>query len=285
MDWVTFSQTLINALMLGMTYMLIASGLTLTYGVMRLLNFAHGELYMLGAYIVFYIFGQLGFNYFLAMLAAALVCGLCGIVIERVLFRPLVGQIIPQMVLGLGISTALAGIALIAFGEKEKGMPHVFTGVFQVYGVTISVERVAVILFSAAIMFGLTMLLARTKVGYAMRAVAEDQQAAKMQGISMPRTNMQCFGLSCLLAGVSGALLAPLFYIDPFMGGHAFLTSVVVILLGGLGSIPGAAAGGLVLGMVHGFGYTYIGSIAELFGFIIIYLILLLRPQGLLGHE
>jgi branched-chain amino acid transport system permease protein len=285
MDWITFSQTFINALMLGSTYMLIASGLTLTYSIMRLLNFAHGELYMLGAYSVYFLFGQLGLNFFIALVVAAIVCGVAGIFIERIFFRPLVGQIIPQMVIGLGISIVLSGIALIVFGEKEKGMRHVFTGVIRVLGVTISIERIAVIVICAGVMYGLFNLLKRTKLGYAMRAVAQDGQAARLQGISMPRTNMACFGVSCALAGIAGALLAPLFFIDPFMGGHAFLTAVVVILLGGLGSIAGAGAGGLVLGFIHGFGYTYIGSIAELLGFLVIYFILIFRPQGLMGHE
>jgi len=285
MDWITFSQTFVNALMLGSTYMLIASGLTLTYSIMRLLNFAHGELYMLGAYSVYFLFEQLGVNFFIALVIAALICGLAGIFIERMFFRPLVGQIIPQMVIGLGISIVLSGIALIAFGEKERGMRHVFTGVIRLLGVTISIERMAVIVICVGVILGLFILLGRTKLGYAMRAVAQDSQAARLQGISMPRTNMACFGVSCALAGIAGALLAPLFFIDPFMGGHTFLTAVIVILLGGLGSITGAGAGGLVLGFIHGFGYTYIGSIAELLGFLVIYFILIFRPQGLMGHE
>ena len=285
MDWITFSQTFVNALMLGSTYMLIASGLTLTYSIMRLLNFAHGELYMLGAYSVYFLFEQLGVNFFIALVIAALICGLAGIFIERMFFRPLVRQIIPQMVIGLGISIVLSGIALIAFGEKERGMRHVFTGVIRLLGVTISIERMAVIVICVGVILGLFILLGRTKLGYAMRAVAQDSQAARLQGISMPRTNMACFGVSCALAGIAGALLAPLFFIDPFMGGHTFLTAVIVILLGGLGSITGAGAGGLVLGFIHGFGYTYIGSIAELLGFLVIYFILIFRPQGLMGHE
>jgi branched-chain amino acid transport system permease protein len=285
MGWITFSQTFVNALMLGSTYMLIASGLTLTYSIMRLLNFAHGELYMLGAYIVYFLFGQLGVNFFIALVIAALICGLAGIFIERIFFRPLVGQIIPQMVIGLGISIVLSGIALIAFGEKERGMRHVFTGVIRLLGVTISIERIAVIVICVGVILGLFILLGRTKLGYAMQAVAQDSQAARLQGISMPRTNMACFGVSCALAGIAGALLAPLFFIDPFMGGHTFLTAVIVILLGGLGSITGAGAGGLVLGFIHGFGYTYIGSIAELLGFLVIYFVLIFRPQGLMGHE
>jgi branched-chain amino acid transport system permease protein len=285
MDWVTFSQTFVNALMLGSTYMLIASGLTLTYSIMRLLNFAHGELYMLGAYTVYFLFGQLGLNYFIALVVAIFICGLLGILIERFFFRPLVGQIIPQMVIGLGISIVLSGLALLLFGEKEKGMRAVFTGIIRALGVTISIERIAIIVICTGIICGLIILLGWTKLGYAMRAVAQDSQAACLQGICIPRTNMACFGMSCALAGIAGALLAPLFFIDPFMGGHAFLTAVVVILLGGLGSIAGAVAGGLILGFVHSFGYTYIGSIAELLGFLVIYFILIFRPQGLLGHE
>ena len=285
MEFITFCQVFVNALMISLTYILVASGLTLTYSIMRLLNFAHGEIYMIGAFTVYYLFDRLGLNFFVAMIIAALICGLLGVIIERAFFRPLLGQIIPQMVIALGISMGLGGAALIIFGEKERGMRHVFHGVLHVFNVAISMERLAVIIISALLLIGLYLFIGRTKLGFSMRAVAQDSQAARLQGISISRTSMACFGLSCALAGIAGAILAPLFFIDPFMGGDIFLTSVIVILLGGLGSIPGAAAGGLVLGFVDSFGHTYIGTAAELIGFVLIYFILLFRPQGLLGHE
>lgn len=285
MEITTFGQVFVNGLLISLTYILVASGLTLTYSIMRLLNFAHGEIYMIGAFIVYYLFDKVGINFFAAMVIAAMVCGLLGVIIERAFFRPLLGQIIPQMVIALGISMGLAGAALVIFGEKEKGMRHVFQGVLHVFNVAISVERLVVIITSALLLVCLYLVIVRTKLGYAMRAVSQDSQAARLQGISISRTSMACFGLSCALAGIAGALLAPLFFIDPFMGGHIFLTAVIVILLGGLGSITGAAAGGLILGFIESFGQTYIGAATELIGFVLIYLILLFRPQGLLGHE
>lgn len=285
MDIVTFSQVFVNGLMISLMYILVASGLTLTYSIMRLLNFAHGEIYMIGAFIFYYLYDKIGLNFFAAMIAAALICGLMGAIIERAFFRPLLGKIIPQMVIALGISMGLAGTALLIFGEKERGVRRVLRGVLHVFNIAISMERLAVIIISALLLIGLYLFISRTKLGFAMRAVAQDSQAARLQGISISRTSMACFGLSCALAGIAGALLAPLFFIDPFMGGHIFLTAVIVILLGGLGSIAGAAAGGLVLGFIESFGQTYIGAATELIGFVLIYLILLFRPQGLLGHE
>ena len=285
MDLTTLIQVSVNGLMISLTYILIASGLTLTYGIMRLLNFAHGEIYMIGAFTTFYLVEKIGMNFYVSLALTGLFCAVIGAVIERTFFRPLRGQIIPQMVVALGLSMGLSAGALIIFGEKEKGMGQVVTGVFRFYDVAISAERLMVIVISALILMGLYLVIGYTKLGYAMRAVAQDSHAANLQGIGIRRTSALCFGLSCALAGIAGALLAPVFFIDPFMGGHAFLTAVIVILLGGMGSIGGAAAGGLVLGFIHSFGYTYIGAKTELLGFFLIYIILIFRPKGLLGHD
>jgi branched-chain amino acid transport system permease protein len=279
-----FIQVLVNGLMLGLTYVLIASGFSLIYGIMRLLNFAHGEFYMLGAFATYLLCEHLGVHYFIAMALSMVIIGILGVLVYHFFFRPFRDEHDPSLVIALGIAMLIGGLALIIFGEKDKSVTPVFSGVIQVWGATLSKERVAVILAAIVLMAALTLYIKFSKIGQAMRAVAQDREAAALQGIGVDSTFTLCMGISSALAGAAGALLAPLFYVNPFLGMHAVLKALVVVVIGGLGSIPGAIVGGLLLGFVESFGNTFLGDITEILGFIIVMVVLLFRPQGLFGH-
>jgi branched-chain amino acid transport system permease protein len=279
-----FIQVLVNGLMLGLTYVLIASGFSLIYGIMRLLNFAHGEFYMLGAFATYLLCEHLGVHYFAAMALSMVIIGILGVLVYHFFFRPFRDEHDPSLVIALGIAMLIGGLALIIFGEKDKSVAPVFSGVIQVWGATLSKERVAVIVVAIVLMAALTLYIKFSKTGQAMRAVAQDREAAALQGIGVDSTFTLCMGISSALAGAAGALLAPLFYVNPFLGMHAVLKALVVVVIGGLGSIPGAIVGGLLLGFVESFGNTFLGDITEMLGFVMVMIVLLFRPQGLFGH-
>lgn len=284
MTFTFFVQVFVNGLMLGLTYVLIASGFSLIYGIMRLLNFAHGEFYMLGAFATYLLCERLGLNYFIALVLSMIIIAVLGILVYRFFFRPFRDQHDPGLVIALGIAMLIGGLALLVFGEKDKSVSPVFSGVIKVLGATLSMERIVVVIMAIILMGALTLYIKFSKTGQAMRAVAQDREAAALQGIGVDSTFTLCMAISSALAGAAGALLAPLFFVNPFLGMHAVLKALVVVVIGGLGSIPGAIAGGLLLGFVESFGNTFFGDITEILGFVIVMLVLLFRPQGLFGH-
>ncbi len=280
-----FTQTLLNALMLASVYVLMASGFTLIYSIMHIVNFAHGEIYMLGAFAVYYFSMEYHLNFFLALVLAILVVGVLGILLERVLFLPMQQAHLPQVILSLGLAMALQGIASVAFGAGDKPVDGPFDTVLRFGGAAISMERLIIIPISVAIMIALFAFVKWTRTGQAMRAVAQDSDAAALQGIDVAFISCLAFGVGCALASAAGALIAPVFYVNPFMGGSVIMKAFIIICLGGMGSISGAAVGGLILGFVDSFGATLFGnSVANIIGFALLIIILLVRPQGLFGR-
>lgn len=285
MTFAFFAQIIVNGLMLGMTYVLIASGFSLIYGIMRLLNFAHGEFYMLGAFATYLLCERLGLNYFMAIALSMIIMAVLGILVNHLFFRPFRDQHDPSVVIALAIALLIGGLGLLVLGDGDKSISTVFPGVIKVLGVTLSMERIAVILVATVLMTGLTFYIKYSRMGQAMRAVAQDREAAALVGIGVDSTYALSMAISSAMAGAAGALLAPLFFINPFMGMHAVLKALVVVVIGGLGSIPGAIAGGLLLGLVESFGNTFLGNLTEMLGFVLVMLFLIFRPQGLFGHE
>ncbi len=284
MSFPFFIQVLVNGLMLGLTYALIASGFSLIYGIMRLLNFAHGDFYMLGAFATYLLCERVGMDYFSALLLSMVLVALLGVITYHFFFRPFRDQHDPSVVIALGVAMLIGGLAPLVFGEKDQSVSPVFSGVIRVLGVTLSLERIFVIVMAIVLMIALTLFIKFTKIGQAMRAVAQDQEAAALQGIGVNSTFMMCMAISSALAGAAGSLLAPLFVVNPFIGTHAVLKALVVVVIGGMGSIPGAIAGGLLLGFVESIGNTFLGGVTEILGFVIVMLVLIFKPQGLFGH-
>ena len=275
-----------NGLMMAMVYMLVAAGLALIFSIMHIVNFAHGELYMLGAFAVYYFFGQWGLNYFLALAASMLLVGLLGAVLERLLFYRLQTAHLSQVILSLGLMILLQGAATVAFGADFKSVSSPFQGVWTWSGVSLAKERLLIIPFSAGLVALLFAFVKWTRTGRAMRAVAQDPEAASLQGISPVRISALAFGIGSALAAAAGGLVVPLFYLTPYVGGATIMKAFVVIALGGMGSITGVVAGALVLGLVDSLVTTLVGSTeATLAAFGVLILVLLVRPKGLFGHE
>ena len=284
MTFAFFLQVLVNGLMLGLTYAVIASGFSLIYGIMRLLNFAHGDFYMLGAFATFLLCEKLGLDYFSAFLLSMVLVALLGVIVYFIFFRPFREEHDPSLVIALGVAMLLGGLAPLVFGTDDQSVTPVFSGILRIFGATLSLERIFVIILSIGLMTVLTLFIKFSKFGQAMRAVAQDQEAAALQGIGVNSTFVTCMAISSALAGAAGSLLAPLFVVNPYIGTHAVLKALVVVVIGGLGSIPGAISGGLLLGFVESIGNTFLGGVTEILGFAIVMVVLIFKPQGLLGH-
>ncbi len=277
-------QVIINGLMLALTYVLIASGFNIAVGVCRIMNFAHGELYMLGAIGIYYFYEILGINYVIAGIIAMVLVALLGMLVERVLFRPLREMYLPNLITACCVMFFIAGMALLLFGETGQGVHSVVTGMITILGAKISLERLLIIVSSVIIIVALHLLVQRTRLGRAMRAVAQDSTAAALQGISINYISAISMGLASALAAAAGVLLAPVFVVTSFMGMNALLKAFIVVVIGGLGSMPGAIAGGLLLGFFEAFGATYLGGITEALVYAVVILVIMIRPTGLLGR-
>jgi branched-chain amino acid transport system permease protein len=289
MEFFLLLQGVLNGVMLGLFYVLIALGLSLIFGIMRIVNFAHGEMYMLGGYVAYYLFGIFGLNYFVAMIAALILVGGLGALLEKIIFRPLTAR--PQMELtsliaALGLAWVFQMLAVICFGELDKKVPSAFKGIINLSGVVISKERLAAIIIGTVLISLLNLFLLRTKAGNAIRAVAQDKEAAALQGVNVNRISALSFSIGCGLAASTGVLMAPIFIINPFVGSDVILKAFPVVILGGMGSIPGAMLGGLLLGFIESFGCLFFSvPTMNVITFILILITLIVRPQGLLGRE
>lgn len=277
-------QITVNGLMAGLLYTLMALGFTLIFGIMRIVNFAHGELYMSAAYIVFALSAVLGLNYFVALVLAASAIGCFGMILERGLFRPLYGNELHGMIMALGVSITLQAIALIMFGPHDVNVPRPVSGVIQLGGVILPLDRLVVAACSLVILALFYGLLMHTKLGLAMRAVAEDEPIAAILGVRARHIHSAAFGIGSVLAALAGGLMAPIYTVAPHMGELPMLKAFVIVILGGLGSIPGSVLGGLIIGLTESIFSTLTDtSIASIVSFSIVVLIVAIRPQGLLG--
>ena len=278
-------QSAVIGLSIGSIYILMALGLTLMFGMMHIINFAHGAVYMLGAFVIYYVFFQWGAPYFAAFLVAMVLLGAFGYLVERGIYRPIKGGIEPTLVALLALSTFLEAAGYPVFGQLDKHVPPVFEGIRNVLGVMISVERLMIIPIAAALVLGLYLFITKTKIGAAMRAIEQDKEAAALQGVNVHVINGLAFAIGFGLAAASGALIAPIFKLDPMMGDQPLLKAFIIIILGGLGSIPGAILGWLMLGLIDSTVATALGAEpAFLLSFVFIILLLLFRPAGLFGH-
>ena len=278
-------QSAVIGLSIGSIYILMALGLTLMFGMMHIINFAHGAIYMLGAFVIYYVFFQGGAPYFAAFLVAMLLLGVFGYLVERGIYRPIKGGIEPTLVALLAVSTFLEAAGYPVFGQLDKHVPAVFEGTRNVLGVMLSNERLMIIPIAAALVAGLYLFIKKTKIGSAMRAIEQDKEAAALQGVNVNVVNGLAFAIGFALAAAAGALIAPIFKLDPMMGDQPLLKAFIIIILGGLGSIPGAILGGLMLGLIDSTLATALGAEpAFLLSFVFIILLLLFRPAGLFGH-
>ena len=281
------SQHLVNGLVLGGTYALLGIGLTLIFGLMNVVNFAHGEFYTLGAYGAFAALALAGVHFFLAVLAAIAIGALGGALLERVLLRPLRAESIDTvMLVMIGVWIAMQNGELLVWGGVAKSIPHPFpTPPLTLGPVGIAPLRLFVFVAALVLIAAAHLLIQRTRLGRAMRATFQDRDTAALMGVRINRIHTATFAFGSALAAAAGALLGPVFLAYPSMGDLASLKAFSVVILGGLGSMWGATFGGLILGIAEELGAGYISSgYRDAVGFVIIIVVLLLRPSGLFAR-
>ncbi len=282
-------QTIVNAVYAASFMALIAVGLVLIFGVMGVINFAHGELYMLGAYTVVYLYADGNMPFYLAVCVGLIFLGLLGVVMERGLFRPMRENPLGGLIVSIGLLLMLQSAVVMGFGVRMEHIPppyQITLNVFGIEGVVIPLQRLVLIAVAVALLSGLWIFLRRTRLGWAVRACAQDREAAALQGISINQTARLAMCIGAALAGVAGALAAPLTRTFPYMGHSVIVAAFIVIIVGGIGSLEGAVLASVLYAFVHTFVTTFAdGVIADIVGLALMMLVLVIRPTGLFGTK
>jgi branched-chain amino acid transport system permease protein len=280
-------QHVVNAVILGSTYALLGIGLTLIFGIMRVVNFTHGELYALGAYAVFFLEVSLGVNFFLALVLAVIIGCAVGAAIEFVLLRPLLdADIDTTMLVMIGAWIVMQNTELFYWGGVSKAIMTPFPDEpLQVGPIFVSWLRLFVLVMALILIGATYVLINRTKLGKAMRATFQDRDTAALMGVNIKGIYTATFAIGSGLAAAAGALLGPVFLVTPSMGDLASLKAFAIVILGGLGNITGATLGGFILAFVEEIGAGYISSgYRDAMGFLIIIIVLLFKPTGLFAR-
>jgi branched-chain amino acid transport system permease protein len=280
-------QMLVNGVVLAVNYALIALGITLIFSIMNILNFAHGQMFMVGGFVVYYLYGVYHLNYFVSLVAVVFVLGFIGYCFETFFFRRiriLATREENSMLLAVGTALLLENLALSIFGEKQRGVPPVVTGVFRFGSAFLPASRLLVMLLALVLIVGLLLFVQYTKIGRAMRALAQDREVTHLMGVNVNRVAALGFALGAALAGLAGGLLVTVFGVNSGVGNAYSIKAFIMIMIGGAGVVPGAILGAIVLGFAEAIGYALLpGSVTYLLIFIGLIIFLLLRPQGLLG--
>lgn len=283
-------QTISSGIVNGMIYVLLALGLTLTFGIGRVINFAHGEFYMLGAFAAYLVIAHLHLPYIVSLLVAAMVIAAVGVVTNRVLILPVQrkeSSMWAPFLITLALMTIFQSLALIAFGPDPYLLPSPFANKpFNIGGIHLSQQDLFAVIISLTFSGLLVILLKRTNLGLAMRAVARDSDAACLMGINIQAIKSVTFALGTGLAAVAGVLLIPQAVLDPYVGRMALLKGLAVVILGGLGDVYGAILGGLLLGLAEALGSVYVSvAYKDAIGYLLMIVVLLFRPQGIIGQK
>jgi branched-chain amino acid transport system permease protein len=277
-----FAQQVLNGLVTGSVYSLVALGLTLIYGTMQVPNFAHGQLFMLGAYFA-YAAARSGLDYWLALIVAVIAVAIIGIALERLVFRPLRNAPhLNSMIAALGVMLFLEATAQNIWGEEFRHMDSPYGGVVSLFGVLVTTHRLILLGAAAGLMTVLLLFLTRTVAGSAIRATAQNPEGALLVGIDTSRMAMMTFAISAALAAFAGVLIAPISLVYPSMGVMITLKGFVIVVLGGMGSVPGALIGGYLLAIAESLGGTYVSATyQDLVAFVLLALIFTFKPTGL----
>lgn len=288
MDFLTY---LVTGISLGSIYAIIALGYTMVYGIAKMLNFAHGDVIMVGGYVSFIMTSNMGLPPYVSIVAAMLVCTVLGVAIERFAYRPLrKAPPLAVLITAIGVSYLLQNVALLLFGANPKSYTSlVFIPAVKLAGgkLTITGETLTTIAVSVIIMVSLTLFIKKSKAGRAMLAVSEDRDAAQLMGVNVNRTIALTFAIGSALAAIAGILLCSAFpTLTPYTGAMPGIKAFVAAVFGGIGSIPGAMIGGILLGVIENLSKAYISSqMADAIVFSVLILVLLFKPTGILGKK
>ncbi len=285
----SFLSNLIFGLSLGAIYAMIALGYTMVYGIAKMLNFAHGDIIMIGAFAVYYSVSKFSIPPILSVVVSMLVCMIFGIVIEKVAYKPLRSATsLTVLITAIGVSYLLENVALVIFGSDKKSFPQLIPLTsHDLGGVTISDASVITMVAGIIIMVGLTLFIRKTKIGAAMRAVSEDKDAARLMGIDVNRTISITFAIGSVLAAVAGICYGMTYtFFGPYVGQMPGIKAFIAAVFGGIGSIPGAMLGGVLLGVIEKLAQSYISTqLSDAIVFVVLIVIMLFKPTGLLGKK
>ena len=287
-----FITYLINGISLGSIYAIIALGYTMVYGIAKMLNFAHGDVIMIGCYVVFMTMSGMNMNPLLSVILAVVVCTVLGVIIEKVAYKPLrKASPLAVLITAIGVSYLLQNIALLIFGADTKSFSSVVPlQNIKIGGITITGVTVVAVLACIVIMIGLMIFIKKTKAGQAMLAVSEDKDAAQLMGVNVNGTISLTFAIGSGLAAIAGVLLCSAYpTLTPYTGSMPGIKAFTAAVFGGIGSIPGAMVGGILLGIIEILGKAYISSqLSDAIVFAVLIIVLLVKPTGILGkpiHE
>jgi branched-chain amino acid transport system permease protein len=279
-------QTAVNAAYAASYMALIAVGLVLIFGVMGVINFAHGELYMAGAYAIVYLYAGMQLPFLVAVAVGLAFVGCLGLVMEWGMFRPLRDNPLGGLIASIGFLLVLQSSAVLLFGVRAQNVPAVSRERLDVAGAVLTYDRFMVIAATIVLLSALWAFLRFTRYGRALRAVSQDREAAALQGISINQTARFAMFIGAALAGVAGALTAPLVPTTPYMGHAVIVTAFIIIIVGGIGSLEGAVIAAILYAVVHTLVTTFFdGVIANIVGLLLMLAVLIVRPQGLFGAQ
>lgn len=287
----TFLSYLINGISLGSVYAMIALGYTMVYGIAKMLNFAHGDIIMVGGFTVFTTVSTMGGSPIIGILAAVIVCTVLGVTIEKVAYRPLRGASpLSVLITAIGVSYLLQNLALLIFGSNARQFTSVITvPALKLAGGKLSISGVTLVTIASSIlvMVGLTLFINRTRIGQAMLAVSEDRGATTLMGINVNGTIAVTFAIGSALAALAGVLLCSAYpSLSPYTGSMPGIKAFVAAVFGGIGSIPGAMIGGILLGIIENLTKAYISSqLSDAIVFSVLIIVLLVRPTGIMGKK
>ena len=282
-------QVIANGFYLGAQYALIALGLTLIFALMNVLNFAHGQMYVLGGFITYTVYGQLGLPFVVALLASGVTLAVIGALMEKYLFRTVIKRSHREestMLLAAATAFFFDAVMLLVFGEKQRGVPKIVKGVFNTDGLIMPYDRIAVGALAVVFIAAFILYMQYSRSGRAMRALAQDRVAAQLMGVAVERYSMIGFAMGAMLAGTVGGLLVTITGVNSGIGGPISIKAFMMVMIGGAGVVGGAIAGGFILGMMESVGLTVLreyGDVTYLVIFAALMVFLSIRPNGLMG--
>ena len=295
MNSILFLQTLLNALMLAGLYVMTATGLSLVLGVLHIINFAHGAFLMFGAYLVWMLVDKettaienvpeflrvLDIPYPLAAVMAVIAIGALGALVNRVLYQRFWGKVLPCLIVAVGLTQIMQQGAFVTFGIHTKSVPTYFEGLVDIFGARFPLERLVIIVVAVLLTTGLLLLLRYTRTGLAMRAVAQDSDAAAVSGVNIPRTATIAMFIGCGMAAAAAAVIAPVFTVHAYMAEGYLIKAFMVIILGGMGSITGAIWAGILVGFIDAFGNVFFGYFTQIILLGLVIGVIVFKPTGL----
>jgi branched-chain amino acid transport system permease protein len=286
-----FIDLVVVGLSIGMVYALVALGISLIYSGLDVVHFAHGEIYMIGAFIGLTLYNQFHLPFLAVLVGSMILTGLVGVVIERVFYRRLLkgggGYTVAGMAMvisGFGMAIVLQNVAFLIWGPKPQPFPVTFGSPIEIGDVTLPAAYIWIVATALVLMLGLHLFLKKTRLGLAVRAVAGNKEIAYLMGINVPLTISVIFGIACALGAAAGVLIGPINYVFVLMGVGILIKAFAAAVIGGFGSLPGAVLGGLLVGVTESLGAGYLsGNYKDIYAFILLIIVLMVRPAGLFG--